>query len=85
MKCLSLERAHNFHIFFFNLLNIDILFEHVFRCTDIGKYAMMGTNVNTCVHSEWTGHKPVCLGLNQENDYASEFLLLFPFCLRVSD
>lgn len=46
---------------------------------------MMGTNVNTCVHSEWTGHKPVCLGLNQENDYASEFLLLFPFCLRVSD
>lgn len=34
---------------------------------------MMGSNVRTCIHSEWTGHKPTCSGLNQENDYASEF------------
>ncbi|XP_058446633.1 sushi, von Willebrand factor type A, EGF and pentraxin domain-containing protein 1 isoform X1 [Malaya genurostris] len=42
------------------------------RCVDIGKYAMIGTSVRTCVHSEWTGQKPSCFGLNQENDYAME-------------
>ncbi|XP_021700723.1 sushi, von Willebrand factor type A, EGF and pentraxin domain-containing protein 1 [Aedes aegypti] len=42
------------------------------RCIDIGKYAMIGTSVRTCVRSEWTGQKPSCFGLNQENDYAME-------------
>lgn len=42
------------------------------RCVDIGKYSMIGSNVRTCIHSEWSGHKPACSGLNQENDYASE-------------
>lgn len=46
------------------------------RCVDIGKFEMIGSNERTCIHSEWTGVKPVCNGLNQENDYASkeEFL-----------
>ncbi|KAL9706863.1 hypothetical protein quinque_010381 [Culex quinquefasciatus] len=42
------------------------------RCVDIGKYAMIGTSVRTCVREEWTGQKPSCFGLNQENDYAME-------------
>lgn len=42
------------------------------RCVDIGKYAMIGTSVRTCVREEWTGQKPSCFGLNQENDYASK-------------
>ncbi|EAA12905.5 AGAP007761-PA [Anopheles gambiae str. PEST] len=42
------------------------------RCVDIGKYAMIGTSVRTCVRSEWSGQKPSCFGLNQENDYAME-------------
>lgn len=33
---------------------------------------MLGSNVRTCIHSEWTGNKPICSGLNQENDYASK-------------
>ncbi|KAL1379441.1 hypothetical protein pipiens_014899 [Culex pipiens pipiens] len=41
-------------------------------CVDIGKYAMIGTSVRTCVREEWTGQKPSCFGLNQENDYAME-------------
>lgn len=36
---------------------------------------MLGNNVLTCIHSEWNGNKPVCLGLNQENDYASMYSL----------
>ncbi|XP_037959565.1 uncharacterized protein LOC119688947 isoform X2 [Teleopsis dalmanni] len=42
------------------------------RCTDIGKFALVGSNERTCIHSEWTGTKPACFGLNQENDYAME-------------
>lgn len=42
-----------------------------FRCVDIGKYQMLGNNILTCIHSEWNGIKPICTGLNQENDYAS--------------
>ncbi|XP_055372262.1 uncharacterized protein LOC129606153 isoform X4 [Condylostylus longicornis] len=42
------------------------------RCVDIGKFALVGSNERTCIHSEWTGVKPQCLGLNQENDYAME-------------
>lgn len=41
---------------------------------DIGKYQLLGDNVLTCIHSEWNGIKPVCNGLNQENDYASMYL-----------
>lgn len=36
---------------------------------------MMGSHERTCIHSEWTNTKPVCSGLNQENDYASGFSL----------
>lgn len=60
-----------------------ILFIH--RCVDIGKFELIGSNERTCIHSEWTGIKPICNGLNQENDYASElvdFLLdVFHFCV----
>lgn len=41
------------------------------RCADIGKFAMTGSGVRQCIHSEWNGQRPTCLGLNQENDYAS--------------
>lgn len=40
---------------------------------------MLGNNVLTCIHSEWNGIKPQCLGLNQENDYAS--MLPLNLCL----
>lgn len=33
---------------------------------------MVGSNNRTCIRSRWTGQKPHCYGLNQENDYASE-------------
>lgn len=60
-----------------------ILFLFNCRCVDIGKYAMIGSSVRTCIYSEWSGQKPSCFGLNQENDYASEYLkvrieFLFP-------
>lgn len=42
------------------------------RCTDIGKFELIGSIERTCIHSEWTGTKPQCFGLNQENDYASK-------------
>uniref|UniRef100_A0A6P4EHA5 LOW QUALITY PROTEIN: uncharacterized protein LOC108042246 n=1 Tax=Drosophila rhopaloa TaxID=1041015 RepID=A0A6P4EHA5_DRORH len=42
------------------------------RCMDIGKFSMTGSHERTCIHSEWTNTKPVCSGLNQENDYAME-------------
>uniref|UniRef100_A0A1A9WXH7 Sushi, von Willebrand factor type A, EGF and pentraxin domain-containing protein 1 n=1 Tax=Glossina brevipalpis TaxID=37001 RepID=A0A1A9WXH7_9MUSC len=42
------------------------------RCTDIGKFELVGSIERTCIHSEWTGTKPACYGLNQENDYAME-------------
>ncbi|KAL1115089.1 hypothetical protein AAG570_007120 [Ranatra chinensis] len=44
----------------------------MFRCMDIGKYAMIGSNRRRCVNGEWEGQRPVCFGLNQENDYALE-------------
>jgi hypothetical protein len=34
---------------------------------------MTGSNNRTCVRGRWTGQKPHCYGLNQENDYASKF------------
>jgi len=40
---------------------------------DIGKFSFMGSHERTCIHSEWTNTKPVCSGLNQENDYASRY------------
>uniref|UniRef100_A0A336LXT8 CSON007528 protein n=1 Tax=Culicoides sonorensis TaxID=179676 RepID=A0A336LXT8_CULSO len=42
------------------------------RCVDIGKYAMIGSSERKCIKSKWTGSKPHCIGLNQENDYAME-------------
>jgi len=48
---------------------------------DIGKFSMTGSHERTCIHSEWTNTKPVCSGLNQENDYASRYLA-FPLGIR---
>lgn len=42
------------------------------RCTDIGKYAMIGPNKRRCMGGDWDGSKPACFGLNQENDYSME-------------
>lgn len=53
-----------------------ILYLFLYRCTDVGKYSMTGNSIRTCIHSEWTGQKPVCFGLNQENDYASKVFLI---------
>ncbi|XP_063369637.1 uncharacterized protein LOC134657962 [Cydia amplana] len=44
----------------------------VSRCSDIGKYAMTGSQTRKCMGSTWDGTKPTCFGLNQENDYAME-------------
>ncbi|XP_054274318.1 uncharacterized protein LOC128994090 isoform X3 [Macrosteles quadrilineatus] len=44
----------------------------LFRCADIGKYAMIGSKRRRCSQGEWDGQRPVCFGLNQENDYALE-------------
>ncbi|XP_043209139.1 sushi, von Willebrand factor type A, EGF and pentraxin domain-containing protein 1-like isoform X2 [Amphibalanus amphitrite] len=43
-----------------------------FRCDDIGKFAMIGSNQRTCVRGDWDGARPICFGLNQMNDYALE-------------
>lgn len=37
---------------------------------------MTGSNERTCIYSEWSGNKPVCFGLNQENDYASKTIFV---------
>ncbi|XP_060807330.1 uncharacterized protein LOC106139408, partial [Amyelois transitella] len=42
------------------------------RCSDIGKYAMTGSQARRCIGGSWDGAKPTCFGLNQENDYAME-------------
>ncbi|XP_069936040.1 sushi, von Willebrand factor type A, EGF and pentraxin domain-containing protein 1 isoform X3 [Cherax quadricarinatus] len=44
--------------------------ELVSRCVDIGKYALMGSTSRRCVDGVWSGEKPVCFGLNQENNYS---------------
>ncbi|CAH2986746.1 unnamed protein product [Chilo suppressalis] len=44
----------------------------VSRCSDIGKYAMTGSQARKCIGGSWDGAKPTCFGLNQENDYAME-------------
>jgi len=31
---------------------------------------MEGSNRRLCSNGEWSGQRPVCFGLNQENDYA---------------
>ncbi|XP_037078630.1 sushi, von Willebrand factor type A, EGF and pentraxin domain-containing protein 1-like [Pollicipes pollicipes] len=43
-----------------------------FRCDDIGKFAMIGSNHRSCVRGDWDGARPTCFGLNQMNDYALE-------------
>lgn len=48
------------------------LFPFFRRCSDIGKFRLDGSHTRTCIFSEWTGEKPTCFGLNQENDYASK-------------
>ncbi|XP_045513614.1 uncharacterized protein LOC123707539 isoform X2 [Pieris brassicae] len=44
----------------------------VSRCSDIGKYALTGSQTRRCIGGSWDGIKPTCFGLNQENDYAME-------------
>lgn len=44
----------------------------LFRCTDIGKYMMMGSSTRVCHRGRWTGVAPACYGLNQMHDYALE-------------
>ncbi|XP_012545704.3 uncharacterized protein LOC101741571 isoform X2 [Bombyx mori] len=44
----------------------------VSRCSDIGKYALLGSQSRKCVGGDWNGAKPTCIGLNQQNDYAME-------------
>ncbi|CAK1543665.1 unnamed protein product [Leptosia nina] len=44
----------------------------VSRCSDIGKYALTGSQTRRCIGGTWDGVKPTCFGLNQENDYAME-------------
>jgi len=34
---------------------------------------MIGSSHRRCVGGEWDGQKPVCFGLNQENDYARRY------------
>ncbi|XP_022235843.1 locomotion-related protein Hikaru genki-like, partial [Limulus polyphemus] len=46
--------------------------ELVFRCRDIGKFSLVGSVRRKCRRGEWTGMKPSCFGLSQENDYALE-------------
>ncbi|XP_073987217.1 hig-anchoring scaffold protein isoform X2 [Rhodnius prolixus] len=43
-----------------------------FRCADIGKFAMIGSNRRRCNAGSWDGVRPACFGLNQENDYLLE-------------
>ncbi|XP_050552078.1 uncharacterized protein LOC118277568 isoform X4 [Spodoptera frugiperda] len=42
------------------------------RCSDIGKYAMSGSQTRKCIGGSWDGVKPTCVGLNQQMDYAME-------------
>lgn len=46
----------------------------VFRCLDIGKFSIIGSRRRKCQYGRWTGVQPACFGLNQENDYAREYL-----------
>jgi hypothetical protein len=44
------------------------------RCYDIGKFAFTGSVRRRCSRGDWTGMKPACVGLSQENDYARKRL-----------
>ncbi|XP_031335519.1 sushi, von Willebrand factor type A, EGF and pentraxin domain-containing protein 1-like isoform X3 [Photinus pyralis] len=44
----------------------------VSRCVDIGKFAMIGTNIQKCLNGKWDNPQPSCFGLNQEFDYSME-------------
>ncbi|KAG7300622.1 hypothetical protein JYU34_014915 [Plutella xylostella] len=44
----------------------------VSRCSDIGKYAMTGSQTRKCIGGAWDGAQPACIGLNQATDYAME-------------
>uniref|UniRef100_A0A0P5PLV4 Sushi, von Willebrand factor type A, EGF and n=1 Tax=Daphnia magna TaxID=35525 RepID=A0A0P5PLV4_9CRUS len=46
--------------------------ELISRCFDIGKFAFTGSVRRRCSRGDWTGMKPACFGLSQENDYALE-------------
>ncbi|XP_064088852.1 sushi, von Willebrand factor type A, EGF and pentraxin domain-containing protein 1-like isoform X5 [Macrobrachium nipponense] len=44
--------------------------ELVSRCSDIGKYAFVGSVRRRCVDGEWTGESPKCFGLNRDFSYS---------------
>lgn len=46
--------------------------ELTFRCSDIGKYELVGSPRRTCTYGKWTGKDATCFGLSQEHDYACE-------------
>ena len=48
--------------------------ELTFRCVDIGKYAMIGSQTRKCSYGDWDGVRPSCYGLSQEHDYAREYI-----------
>lgn len=60
------RRASKSH--YYNILSLSL--SH--RCVDVGKFRLDGTHTRSCIFGEWTGEKPTCFGLNQENDYASK-------------
>lgn len=47
--------------------------ELVMRCTDIGKYNLIGSQRRKCLYGDWDGETPHCFGLSQEHDYACEW------------
>eukprot|EP00095_Tigriopus_kingsejongensis_P012469 maker-scaffold323_size206388-snap-gene-0.11 protein:Tk12469 transcript:maker-scaffold323_size206388-snap-gene-0.11-mRNA-1 annotation:"von willebrand factor type egf and pentraxin domain-containing protein 1" len=46
--------------------------ELLFRCEDIGKYVLEGSQRRRCIGGVWDGLPPLCRGLNQLHDYAPE-------------
>lgn len=46
--------------------------ELLFRCEDIGKYILEGSQRRRCIGGVWDGIPAVCRGLNQLHDYAPE-------------
>ncbi|XP_022235401.1 uncharacterized protein LOC111083286, partial [Limulus polyphemus] len=46
--------------------------ELIFRCSDVGKFRLIGSVRRKCLHGDWTGMTPSCHGLSQKNDYALE-------------
>lgn len=50
--------------------------ELTYRCSDIGKYQLVGSSKRTCSYGSWTGMEVTCYGRSQEHDYARKLLPL---------